>query len=197
MSTFSELVAHSRSIRRFDESQPLSLDRLAHIAGCLRNIPCGGNAQTLKFCLVADKATCAGLFPLTKWAAYYKDWPGPAEGERPTGYVIALNDTRLPGPATRPVDLGIAAQTLALSAAEDGLGCCLIQSFNKEETARLLSLPDYLEPMLVAALGVPAEKVIIEPLNEEGSIVYFRGENGSHHVPKRPLEQLLILHQPE
>ena len=45
---------------------------------------------------------------------------------------------------------------------------------------------------LVITLGYPAEKVLLEVLGEDGDIKYWRDEEGVHHVPKRPLDELIL-----
>jgi hypothetical protein len=43
----------------------------------------------------------------------------------------------------------------------------------------------------VLALGYPNEAAVIEPVRE-GSIRYRRDEQGIHHVPKRPLDEIIV-----
>ena len=59
-------------------------------------------------------------------------------------------------------DVGIAAQTLLLAAAEQGLGGCMIASFSKTALQEAVDFPAPFEPCLVIALGKPAEQVVLE-----------------------------------
>jgi len=43
----------------------------------------------------------------------------------------------------------------------------------------------------VMALGKPNERVVLEDVDESGSIKYYRDEQGVHHVPKRTLKELI------
>jgi nitroreductase len=123
------------------------------------------------------------------WAGYLRDWPGPDANELPSGYVIILGDTRL---GTKfDTDLGIVAQTMMLGAVENGFGGCMIASIKREELRGRLGIPDYLEILLVLALGKPVEKVVIDEMTD-GDIRYWRDENQVHHVPKRTLGDLLV-----
>jgi hypothetical protein len=53
-------------------------------------------------------------------------------------------------------------------------------------------MPEQYEPLLVIAIGVPAEEVILEPVDEEHDIRYWRDKAGRHHVPKRSLAELML-----
>ena len=56
----------------------------------------------------------------------------------------------------------------------------------------LLQLPEHLKIMYVIALGKPKETVVLEEM-KDGDYKYWRETDGSHHVPKRALEELVIL----
>ena len=47
--------------------------------------------------------------------------------------------------------------------------------------------------MLVIALGKPAETIILTEVGEDGNTAYYRDENDVHYVPKRKLEDIIIL----
>ncbi|ADU62809.1 MAG: nitroreductase family protein [Pseudodesulfovibrio sp.] len=191
---FRELVAGSRTRRIFDESRPMDVDTLAVLVDLARLTPSGRNKQPLKYVVTADSAQCAAIFPLLGWAGYFKEWPGPGPGERPTGYIVVLLDRDI---ADSPgCDHGIASQTIMLGAAELGFGGCIIGTVNRKKLAELLDLADRFEVLLVLALGVPAEEVVIEPLPSDGKIEYWRGTDGRHHVPKRSLDELIVGRHP-
>lgn len=185
-----DLVRKSRSYRRFDENYLIDEATLRELVDLARLSPSGANRQPLKFRLVTDPATRAAVFPTLRWAGYLKDWPGPGEGERPTGYIVILGDKSI---ATHfGVDHGIAAQSIMLGAAEKGLGGCIIASFERETLRQVLQLPEQYELLLVLALGKPIEQVVIEPVGPDGDIKYWRDEQQVHHVPKRSLEDLIV-----
>ena len=102
MMSFKELVLQTRSYRRFDQATPVSLDTLRELVDLARQTASGSNIQPLKYVLSAGPATNARIFPHTRWAGYLKDWPGPAEGERPAAYVVMLGDTRPVQDLARP-----------------------------------------------------------------------------------------------
>ena len=47
-------------------------------------------------------------------------------------------------------------------------------------------------PLLVVAIGEPAETVVLMEVGPDGSVQYYRDENDVHYVPKRALEDILI-----
>jgi hypothetical protein len=58
--------------------------------------------------------------------------------------------------------------------------------------AASLGISENLEILLVIALGVPVERVVLEQVDDDGNIRYYRDEDGTHHVPKRGLDEVLI-----
>ncbi len=186
-----ELVTRSRSYRRFSREIAVDIEVLRELIELARFSPSGGNLQPLKYVLSSDGTTNDLIFGhITTWAGYLKDWPGPAEKERPSAYVILLHDKALGG--TPGYDAGIAAQSILLGAVERGLGGCIIASVAREKLKAALDLPEGLDILLVLALGKPAEAVVIDPLGVDGKIEYWRDNQGVHHVPKRPLEELIF-----
>ncbi|MDD4645478.1 MAG: nitroreductase family protein, partial [Bacteroidales bacterium] len=147
------------------------------------------NQQALKFKVVNQPDLCERLFPSLAWAGYLKEWPGPDAEERPAAYIVILGDTRLG--SRFEIDLGICAQTMLLGAVEKGFGGCMIGSIKRDEVRTLFSIPDYLEILLILAIGKPVEKIIIEPVIDN-DICYWRDEQQIHHVPKRLLPDLLV-----
>jgi nitroreductase len=189
--TIDQLVLKSRSFRRFDESHEISKETLKELIKLARNSPSGANRQPIKFHLSADKALNEKIFPHLVWAGFLKEWDGPEPGERPCAYISIVLDKSISQSAG--VDHGIAAQSILLGATERGLGGCMIGSLQKQELGSVLELDDSrFEVILVIALGKPVEKVVIEDTDADGDIKYWRDAEGIHHVPKRPLEELIL-----
>ncbi len=186
-----DLVEKNRSYRRFDEHVRISENDLKELVEAARFTPSGANLQPLRYHLTADKAEADPLFPLLKWAAYLKDWDGPAEGERPVAYITVLRDTEVKDVAAK-TDAGIAMQTILLAAVEKGFGGCIFASINRPEWAKQIELDSRYEIMNVIALGVPVEKVVLEKAADKEDIKYYRDESQVHHVPKRTLDDLLL-----
>lgn len=187
---FKDLVLKNRSFRRFSCSKEPGVDVLRELADLATKTPSAGNLQPLRLKLVHKKEDRDRLFKSLFWAAYLKDWDGPEPDEMPGGYIIIAKESSLKGQHYL-FDTGITAQTILLGAVEKGLGGCMLASFKADEIKKDFLGDDY-EPVLVIALGEPVEKVVLEPVGENGSIKYYRDESKIHHVPKRQLDDILI-----
>jgi nitroreductase len=183
-----ELALRNRSYRRFKENHKISEAALKGLVDIARISASAANLQPLKYIISHTPETNAKIFPCLVWAGYLKDWAGPEEGERPSAYIVVLGDTSIT--KNFHCDHGIASQSMLLGATEKGLGGCILGSINREKLRKALNIPDALEILLVIALGKPAEKSIIE--EAQGDIRYWRDDEDVHHVPKRPLEEIII-----
>ena len=185
-----DVVRRSRSYRRFYQETAIGMDTLRELVDLSRHSPSAGNLQPLKYILSADAEKNALIFQHLVWAGYLKDWPGPEEGERPSAYIILLGDTEISKSVVW--DHGISAQTIILGAASRGFGGCMIGTINKEKLRSDLNIPSRYEILLALALGKPKEKDVIDIVGADGDIKYWRDEENVHHVPKRPLDEIII-----
>ncbi len=185
-----ELLRCNRSYRRFHEDQPVDEAALTGLVEKTRFCPSSANRQPLRFLLACSPEDRARIFPHLAWAGALKGWPGPAEGQRPAAYIIILGDIEIS--SGFQVDVGIAAQSILLAAVEQGLGGCMIGSIDRESLRKVLEIPDRFAIALVIALGKPAETIVLEDAKSPADVVYWRDEQDVHHVPKRPLEELLV-----
>lgn len=184
-----KLALKNRSYRRFQQKEKIGRNLLEELVNLARLSPSGGNLQPLRFCISNDAQENEKVFGHLSWAGYYKDWPGPEEGERPAAYILILADRNASKPPE--IDAGIAAQSIMLGAVENGFGGCIIGSIQKEKLHQNLQLPDDYRILLALALGKPKEEVLVEDMENE-NVKYWRDEEGRHHVPKRKLKDLII-----
>jgi nitroreductase len=187
---FRETVQRNRSYRRFNQSRRLDRKILLDLVDLARKTPSAGNRQLLRYVISCSPEMNSRIFETLGWAASLPDWPGPEEGERPTGYIVIA--TQEESWEWTPVDLGIAAQTILLGAAAQGLGGCMFGNVRKEKLREILELEGIPAIQLVIALGEPVEEVVLEDAGEGESLTYYRTEDRVHHVPKRRLEDLVI-----
>jgi nitroreductase len=189
-SSFKDLVRSNRSCRRFDNSRQLDKETLRELVDLARNSASAANMQPLKYVICRDEQKNREIFSCLGWAAYLKDWKGPAQHERPSGYIVIMGDHRISDKFW--CDHGIAAQTILLGARSMGLGGCMFGSVNVKQLKAVLGLGEHLEVKLVVALGKPIEEIQIDDLAEDGNIKYWRDDRQVHHVPKRKIEDLIL-----
>lgn len=187
---FKDLILKNRTYRRFFENEAISRQTLTELIDLARLSASASNLQPLKYILSSDSKLNGEIFPCLAWAGYLKDWPGPIEGERPSAYIVMLGDTSVS--RTFGSDQGISAQSIMLGAAEKGLGGCMIASVQKQKLREVLNIQEHLEILLVLAIGKPKENVVIEKMPPSGEVRYWRSEDGTHHVPKRSLDEIII-----
>jgi nitroreductase len=185
-----ELILKNRSYRRFQQDVPIDMETLQELVDLARCSASGANRQPLKYILSCDPEKNEKIFPNLFWAAALKDWPGPAEGERPSAYIIILLDKEVsesPG-----VDHGIAAQSMLLGAVDKGFGGCMMGAINRDGMREVLRIPERYVILLTVALGKPNETVVLETLGDDGDTNYWRDDESVHHVPKRSLDDIIL-----
>ncbi|UCD87528.1 MAG: nitroreductase family protein [Desulfobacterales bacterium] len=185
-----DLVRNNRSYRRFHQEVSIVIETLKELVELTRYCASAANLQPLKYVLSCEPQRNAAIFEHVSWAGYLKEWPGPSEGERPAAYIIVLGDTTVV--KSFGCDHGIVGQTILLGAAEKGLGGCMIGSVRRKELREALTIPVHLDILLVIALGKPKERVVIETVEPDGDIKYWRDDQGVHHVPKRSLDEIIV-----
>ena len=190
---FVELVRKNRSYRGYNENPPVTREELTRLVECARLCPSSVNAQPLKYRLVWQKEEVARLQEKTNWAKALTSITLPHPGMCPTAFIVICQDTGIDTSLQRyQKDVGIVAQTMLLGAVEMGLGGCMIGNFNAGEVRQVLALPEAMAPLLVVAIGEPAETVVLTEVGPDGSVQYYRDEQDVHYVPKRSLEDILI-----
>jgi nitroreductase len=190
MDMIRDLITSNRSCRRFDEGFAIERQTLEELVDLARLSASAANLQPLKYILSCDSEKNARVFRHLAWAAYLKDWGGPAQGERPSAYIVILGDTAINN--TFGCDHGVAAQSILLGAREKGLAGCMIGLIKREELQKTLDIPAQYEILLVLALRKPREQAVIDEVGPQGDIKYWRDGAGVHHVPKRPLQELIV-----
>jgi nitroreductase len=187
---FSELVLKNRSCRTFDESRKISRDELVGLVALARLAPSAVNRQPLKYFLSCDDETNGKIQSMTGWGGMLPELHLPPVGHRPTGFIVICIDEAIAQNASlADKDVGIAAQTIMLGAAAMGLSGCMLGSM-KPGLRDALGLDESLTISLVLGLGRGEER--IEIVDAKDSTRYYRDENGTHIVPKRTLDELIV-----
>ena len=180
-------IRQRRTIRRF-ENRPVTIQQIKDIVELARLYASGANLQPIRFIGVTDPELRDAIFKGLRWAAYLPGFEILPE-HRPMGYVVLTCDSAKKNSCR--FDLGAASTTLMLAAEGEGLATCALASFDREALMKDLQISENMEPLLVIALGYPAQKSKVVPY--AGDVKYFEDENGELCVPKLSLEEVLTI----
>lgn len=186
-----DLIKQNRSYRRFYQEHVLDLKTLTKLVDLARLSASAANLQPLRYIISVDPPKNSQIFSCLSWAGYLKDWKGPKQGERPSGYIIILSDFEKANDYVG-YDCGIASQSILLGARGKGLAGCMIASIKRQQLRSLLNIDVRFKILLVIAIGKPKEEVVIETVGTDNSIRYYRDSAGVHHVPKRKLQDIIV-----
>jgi len=185
-----DLIIANRTCRRFYE-ESITRETLKELVDLARLSASGSNRQPLKYILVCDPEKNAFMFSHVGWAIFDgKRDPGPPEGERPSAYIIVLGDTEVN--KAFGIDPGIACQSIYLGAREKGIGGTIHGTVKRPEVTEAFNIPPRYQILYVCSLGKVKEKAVLETVGPDGDFNYWRDSDGVHHVPKRPLDEIII-----
>ena len=183
LTAFEKLVRQNRSYRGFDESRKVDREELLRMVDCARLSASSVNLQPLKYYLAWEPEAVGRIQPLTGWARNLPEMTLPHKGMYPTAFIVICQDKSISDSLARfQKDVGIAAQTILLAAVEMEAG----------RVKDALELPEDLAPMLIVAIGKPAEEVVIREIEPGEPTPYYRDEQDVHYVPKRKLADIVI-----
>lgn len=173
-------ILRRRSIRKYKD-EALNKEILKKCVNAARLSPSAANLQPLKFITITKELE--EVFSHTSWAGYL-DW-SPSKEKMPRAYIAILKNKE----KGWDTDVGLAAQSICLTAVSEGLGTCILGAIDKENLSEILPIPNGYELKLLIALGYPDETPkIVE--NSENIEYYYDGE--VLKVPKKPLKDVWI-----
>ncbi len=182
-----DLVLSRRTIRQFKQV-PVSREVLKKIVNAGRLAPSAANLQPLEFLVVDGEGLRSKVFPCLKWAGYIAPDGDPKPGQEPQAYIVVLVNTKIRKKGFE-WDVGASMENMILTAWEEGIGACWLLSVDRTSLKKLLKIPQNFRLDSVLALGYPAESPMIEDFKD--SIEYWKDREGSLHVPKRRLEDVI------
>ena len=185
------LLEWRRSYRKFDETRLISKNDIDEILNSIKFASCANNRQYLRFISVENKDKVLEIFDNTKWAASLPNNIGrPKEGERPVYFIAILSDEdkklRFNG-----IDEGLVISNLTLTAAEKGIGSCIIGSVNDKKIREILNYDNNYSCEVVIAFGYPKVKSTIKKINLEEDQSYYLDEDGNYLVPKYKINDIV------
>ena len=188
-----DLIKKNRSVRGYDASREVTNEELHEMVDCARLSASIVNMQPLKYVTVNTSEGRSKIIGQISFAAKLSERHLPFSGTEPMAYIVICQDKTISKSETGYLtDVGIAAQSITLAAAEMGLGACILGYFSPKEMTNALRLTENLRPLLVIALGKSIEDIKIVEIEEGESIDYYRDENGVHYVPKRKLNDVIV-----
>jgi len=160
-----QAIRDRRSIRQFTD-EPLGKEVLEKLLDAARWAPTASNQQRWRFVVV----TSPSVKELIRQFA-------PGIFIAPAAFIaICIEKAPDANPwaeATYLADCSIAAQNILLAAHEMGIGSCLALSYAKVAVQEILNLPEHVEPLLIVALGRPAEDPKPPPRLELSQIAFM------------------------
>lgn len=184
--TLRRLLQHNRSYRGYDASFKVREDQLRRIIEVVTLCPSARNQQVLRFRpVMGDEA--ASMLKYIRLGGALPELHLPFAGSEPNAFIVICSSVE--ESKYVDIDLGIAAQSMLLQAVEIGLGGICIGAFDHEPLKELLGLK--YEPLLVLAIGRPAERIELKECGEGDNLTYYR-EGGVHYVPKIRVDDLII-----
>ncbi len=185
--SLSTLLRRNRSYRGYDKSCIVTEAQLRRIVEVCTKVPSGRNQQVLRFKLLTKATGSERMQGLYKLGGALPELHLPFPGTEPEAFIILCSSVE-PDKWVH-MDVGIAAQSMLLKATEMGLGGICIGAFNRNALVDTFALP--CEPVLVLAIGKPAEKIELVPVHAGAPLKYYRA-NGTHFVPKIVTDDLIL-----
>ncbi len=155
------------SVREFtaDEVDRAAIDRIVE-AG--RRAPSAKNRQPWRFIVAQDGALRQRL----QDACFGQEWVGIA----PVTVALCTTnvDYKMPnGQLAYPVDLSIAGSFMSLQAVREGLGTCMITTFDEQEVKSILTVPYSMRVVMLITMGYSdAEKPHLDRLPTDRIVAF-------------------------
>lgn len=141
-----EAIKARESIRAYSP-KPVPNELLLKIAEAAQFAPSAGNIQPWHFIFVTDKDKRKKLSE-GRFAGFLAESPV---------VVVGCGDQKA-SPNWYIVDVTIALEHVALTAASEGLGTCWVGSFEEDKVKQLLKIPEDYRVIVLLAMGYPREK---------------------------------------
>lgn len=140
------------SIQKFS-SKPIERETLDRVLEAGRRAPSAKNRQPWRFVVVQDE----GIRKRIESAAFGQEHVGQA----PT--IVAACTTNIDylmpnGQPSYPIDIALSAAFMMIQAQAEGLGSCLVTTYDEREVKEILTVPFSMRVVMLLLLGYPSEK---------------------------------------
>lgn len=144
-------IKNWRSVKSFAPTE-IEDDKILRILEAGRRAPSAKNRQPWRFILVNKESVRERIMN----AAYGQ----PHVGEAPA--IICACTTNIDyrmsnGQLSYPIDLSFAASFMLFQAATDGLGACVVTTFDEREVKEIITAPYSMRVVMLLLLGYPLE----------------------------------------
>jgi nitroreductase len=147
-----------RSIRKYQDRE-VEDDKILKMLDAARWAPSAGNTQTWRFYVVRNREMKQRLSRAALGQRHVRDAPVVIV----VGYDMQemYSAYRERGVNLYAIqDAAAATQNMLLRAYDLGLGTCWVGAFDETEVSKILSLPKYIRPVAIIAVGYPAEREV-------------------------------------
>jgi nitroreductase len=146
------VIENWQSIKQYSDD-PVDKEALERVLEAGRKAPSAKNRQPWRFIVVDDESTRKRM----EAAAFGQEHVGRAP------VIIAACTTnvdyRMPnGQWSYPIDLTMAVSFMMLQASEEGLGSCVVTTYDEQEIKDILTVPYSMRVVMLLLVGQPAGK---------------------------------------
>lgn len=176
-----EAIRTRRSVRRF-RNNAVEDEKIQTILDSVRQSPSWANLQCWRFVVVRNRSTREKISELSYVESFfaplsYKTNPARKGLTEAPVILVACADPsqsgNLWGQSYYMTDIGIAAQTLMLSARALGLGTVFVGVFEEEQIRNLLTIPQNIRIVGLFPLGYPLEEKASGPARKPLTEIVF------------------------
>ena len=185
---FKDLVRLRRTIR-FYQDKKVPLKDMMELIEFARLAPSGSNKQPIRYIVIDNDETNRKIFDITRYAGLVTPRRSPVWGVNAPHNFIAVTSAK----GGSVVDASAAIENILLGAVNNGLGCCWIGAFNKDEAKKILELDDDTDIHFLVAVGYPAETPVLDDVASGSSIAYYLDDSNVLHVPKIRVEDITTI----
>ena len=183
----SSIVKSRRTARVFNQN-PVDINLIKDVLSLARLSPSAGNLQPIKYGIIVDEQTRKEMFPHIKYAGYIKEW-NPSFFESPKAFIALFCDREKA--KLYECDLGLSMMTISYLLEEKGLKSCIIGALDRPKLEKILNADETLN--LSYLIGVGYSDAKSEYYDEEKEVKYSIKDDFGFRVPKKPLEDIIIL----
>ena len=160
-------IEKRQSVKKF-RGEKLDKEQVERILEAGRQAPSAKNRQPWRFIIIDDEELKGRI----KTASFNQEHVGEAP------VIIAACSTnidyRMPnGHLSYPIDISIAVSFMMVQAEHEGLGTCVVTTYDEQEVKDLLTVPYSMKVVMLLLIGYPMDKPLPELRKPLSSIIAY------------------------